>query len=107
MTRSILLFLFFFQTFFPSAISQKLRKLIKEIIAELQTDIGYLTNDKLEGRRSGTPARRLHQIISLLLFRKRVSNRLVTAEPGGSSLKFMMAGISAGHALRLTTRCSA
>ena len=54
MTRSILLFLIFSQSFFPFAISQKLRKADKEIIAELQTDIGYLSNDKLEGRRSGT-----------------------------------------------------
>ena len=55
MTRSILLFLIFFQSFFPFAISQKLRKADKEIIVELQSDIGYLSNDKLEGRRSGTP----------------------------------------------------
>jgi aminopeptidase YwaD len=54
MTRSILLFLIFFQAFSPFAISQKLRKADKEIIAELQTDIVSLTNDKMEGRRSGT-----------------------------------------------------
>jgi aminopeptidase YwaD len=54
MTRSILLFLIFFLTFSPFAISQKLRKADKEIIAELQTDIGSLSNDKMEGRRSGT-----------------------------------------------------
>jgi aminopeptidase YwaD len=54
MTRSIFLLLIFFQAFFPIAISQKLRKADKEIISELQTDIGYLSNDKLEGRRSGT-----------------------------------------------------
>ena len=54
MTRSILLFLIFFQTFSPFAISQKLRKADKEIITELQTDIGSLSNDKMEGRRSGT-----------------------------------------------------
>jgi aminopeptidase YwaD len=54
MTRSILLSLIFFQAFSPFAISQKLRKADKEIISELQTDISYLSNDKLEGRRSGT-----------------------------------------------------
>jgi aminopeptidase YwaD len=54
MMRSILLFLIFFQAFFPFAISQKLRKGDKEIIVELQSDIGYLSNDKLEGRRSGS-----------------------------------------------------
>jgi aminopeptidase YwaD len=59
MTRSILLFLIFFHAFFPFAISQKLHKADKEIIAELQSDIGYLSNDKLEGRRSGTPGEML------------------------------------------------
>src|ERR1700681_2570845 len=59
MTRSILLFLIFFQAFFPFAISQKLHKADKEIIAELQSDISYLSNDKLEGRRSGTPGETL------------------------------------------------
>ncbi|HEY4936971.1 MAG TPA: M28 family peptidase [Puia sp.] len=59
MTRSILLFLIFFQAFFPFAISQKLRKADKEIIVDLQTDIGYLANDKLEGRRSGTSGEKL------------------------------------------------
>ncbi len=54
MTRSILLFLIFFQVLSPFANSQKLRKADKEIISELQTDIGSLTNDKMEGRRSGT-----------------------------------------------------
>jgi aminopeptidase YwaD len=55
MTRSILLSLIFFQAFFPFAISQKLHKADKEIISDLQADIGYLSGDKLEGRRSGTP----------------------------------------------------
>ncbi|HTB24383.1 MAG TPA: M20/M25/M40 family metallo-hydrolase [Puia sp.] len=54
MTRSILLFLIFFQVLSPFANSQKLRKADKEIISELQADIGSLTNDKMEGRRSGT-----------------------------------------------------
>src|SRR3984885_6994220 len=54
MIRSILLSFIFIHTFFPFAQSQKLRKADKEIIAELQTDINYLSNDKLEGRRSGT-----------------------------------------------------
>jgi aminopeptidase YwaD len=54
MTRSILLSLFFFQALSLPAISQKLRKADKEIISELQTDISYLSSDKLEGRRSGT-----------------------------------------------------
>lgn len=53
MSRSILLLLLFSQAF-SSAFSQKLKKADKEIILELQTDIGYLSNAKLEGRRSGT-----------------------------------------------------
>jgi aminopeptidase YwaD len=59
MTRSILLFLILFQVSSPFAISQKLRKADKEIISELQADIVYLSNDKLEGRRSGTPGEML------------------------------------------------
>jgi aminopeptidase YwaD len=59
MMRGILLFLIFSQAFFPSAHSQKLRKADKEIIAALQTDIGYLSNDQLEGRRSGTSGEKL------------------------------------------------
>jgi len=55
MTRGILIFLIFSHVFFLSAFSQKLRKADKAIIAELQTDITYLANEKLEGRRSGTP----------------------------------------------------
>src|ERR1700733_491060 len=54
MIRSILLSFILILTFFPFAHSQKLRKADREIIAELQTDINYLSNDKLEGRRSGT-----------------------------------------------------
>jgi aminopeptidase YwaD len=54
MTRSILLFLIFFQVLSPFANSQKLRKADKEIVAELQTDIGSLSNAKMEGRRSAT-----------------------------------------------------
>ena len=55
MTRSILLFLLLFQVLPPVANSQKLRKADKETILEIQSDIVYLSNDKLEGRRSGTP----------------------------------------------------
>lgn len=54
MTRSILLFLILSQVLSPCAISQKLRKADKEMISDLQSEIIYLSNDKLEGRRSGT-----------------------------------------------------
>jgi aminopeptidase YwaD len=53
MTRSILILLIFSQAF-SSAFSQKLKKADKELVLELQTDVGYLAGDKLEGRRSGT-----------------------------------------------------
>ena len=58
--RSILLFLIFFQVLlYHVAISQKFVRQIKKSIAELQRDISYLSNDKLEGRRSGTPGETL------------------------------------------------
>lgn len=41
------------------AIAQKLKKSDKTIIAYLQTHINYLANDKLEGRRAGTPGERM------------------------------------------------
>ena len=59
MTRSILFLIIFFNSFFPCVHSQKLRKSDKEIISGLQTEITYLSNDKLEGRRSGTPGESL------------------------------------------------
>jgi aminopeptidase YwaD len=55
MTRSILLFLIIFHALSPATYSQKLRKADKETISDIQTEIVYLSNDKLEGRRSGTP----------------------------------------------------
>ena len=54
MIRSILLFLVLSQLFVTRLHSQKLRKADKAIISELQADISYLSNVKLEGRRSGT-----------------------------------------------------
>ena len=41
------------------ATAQKLKKADKIIIADLQTHINYLTNDKLEGRRTGTNGEKL------------------------------------------------
>jgi hypothetical protein len=54
MIRSILFSLVFIHTFLPFAYPQKLRKADREVVAELQADINYLSDDKLEGRRSGT-----------------------------------------------------
>jgi aminopeptidase YwaD len=70
MTRSFLLFFIFIQAFIPLVHSQKLRKADKEIIAGLQTDIGFLSNDKLEGRRSGTAGETLASDYIITAFAK-------------------------------------
>jgi aminopeptidase YwaD len=46
-------------TFSSSAYSQKLKKGDKIILSNLETHIHYLADDKLEGRRSGTPGEKL------------------------------------------------
>ncbi len=51
MNRLLLILLFFAQT----AIAQKLKKADKTTLAALQTHIGFLADDKLQGRRTGTP----------------------------------------------------
>jgi len=68
--RSILFSLCFLQIFLPSAISQKLRKADREIVNELQSDIGFLSNDKLEGRRSGTSGETLASDYIIAAFTK-------------------------------------
>ena len=50
------IFLFFI---FTDASGQKLKKADKEIIANLQKHIDFLSNDKLEGRRTGTAGEKL------------------------------------------------
>ncbi|MEP6675004.1 MAG: M28 family peptidase [Ferruginibacter sp.] len=42
-----------------SVTAQKLKKADKIIVTDLQTNIGYLADDKLEGRRTGTPGEKL------------------------------------------------
>src|SRR6195952_6052534 len=54
--KNILLFLFLFAQF---ASAQKLKKRDKVIIDSLQSEIGYLASDRLEGRRTGTPGEKL------------------------------------------------
>src|SRR5262245_14825893 len=54
-TRILFLFLFFFTT----AFSQKLKKSDKAVIASLQRHIAFLADDKLEGRRAGTPGEKM------------------------------------------------
>jgi hypothetical protein len=44
---------------FQFAVAQKLKKADKVILAGLQTHIGYLADDKLEGRRTGTNGEKL------------------------------------------------
>ena len=41
------------------AVAQKLKKADKLILTNLQTHIGYLADDKLEGRRTGTAGEKL------------------------------------------------
>jgi aminopeptidase YwaD len=45
--------------FIQPVLSQKLKKTDKVILADLQTHIRYLADDKLEGRRTGTPGEKL------------------------------------------------
>ena len=39
--------------------AQKLKKKDKVILANLESEISYLADDKLEGRRAGTPGEKL------------------------------------------------
>ncbi len=95
MTRSILQFLIFFQVLSPFANSQKLRKADKEIISELQTDIGSLSNDKMEGRRSGTSGEAMaSEYIIGGFYKSRAQTIWEIAELIFNDLKFTMAGIS-------------
>ena len=59
MTRSLFLFLLFLNASIPYAHSQKLRKADRQMMTEIQTDIRYLSNDQLEGRRAGTPGEKM------------------------------------------------
>ena len=45
--------------FCQSASSQRLKKADKEVIENLRSEITFLANDKLEGRRTGTPGEKL------------------------------------------------
>ncbi len=54
--KNALLFLLLFTQL---ASAQKLKKSDKIIINNLQTEIGYLASDRLEGRRTGTPGEKL------------------------------------------------
>lgn len=58
MTRSFFLLLLLYVSL-PRVQAQKLRKADRLMMAEIQTDIRYLSSDKLEGRRSGTAGEKL------------------------------------------------
>ncbi|MEP6596226.1 MAG: M28 family peptidase, partial [Ginsengibacter sp.] len=55
MKKFLLLFLFYCQV----ASAQKVKKSDKEIIENLKSEIGFLSGDRLEGRRTGTPGEKL------------------------------------------------
>lgn len=60
--RLLLILLFFSVSFLGYSQKKKtpkLKKAEREIVANLQTHIGYLADDKLEGRRTGTPGEKL------------------------------------------------
>ncbi|MDP4131786.1 MAG: M20/M25/M40 family metallo-hydrolase [Bacteroidota bacterium] len=59
MTRSFFLFLPFLFASLPHVHAQKLRKADRQMLTEIQTDIQYLSGNKLEGRRAGTPGEKL------------------------------------------------
>ena len=57
--RCILLACLAFCTCLPSALTQKLKKTDKVILSNLEAEIHYLADDKLEGRRVGTNGEKL------------------------------------------------
>jgi aminopeptidase YwaD len=59
MMRCILLACLALSTCLPSALSQKIKKADKAILDNLEGEIHYLADDKLEGRRSGTNGEKL------------------------------------------------
>jgi hypothetical protein len=59
MMRSFFLLLSLCCTLLPATQAQKLRRADRQLAAELQTDIRYLSNDRLEGRRAGTAGEQL------------------------------------------------
>ena len=59
MTGRLLLTFFMLLAFLSPSLSQKLKKADKVVIANLETEIHYLADDKLEGRRAGSPGEKL------------------------------------------------
>jgi aminopeptidase YwaD len=70
MIRCILVGLFGLSAFLPSAISQKLKKADKITLANLEDEVRYLADDKLEGRRAGSAGEKLASDYIIAAFQK-------------------------------------
>jgi aminopeptidase YwaD len=70
MTGRFLLTLSALLAFSSFSLSQKLKKADKAIIANLETEIHYLADDKLEGRRAGSPGEKLASDFIIAEFQK-------------------------------------
>jgi aminopeptidase YwaD len=70
MLRRIFLTVLIGSSFLFSGFAQKLKKSDKVTLANLQTEIAYLADDKLEGRRTGTPGEKLASDFIVSAFEK-------------------------------------
>ncbi|HTQ27597.1 MAG TPA: M20/M25/M40 family metallo-hydrolase [Puia sp.] len=70
MIRRILVALFSLSAFLPAAFPQKLKKADKVTLGNLQDEIHYLSDDKLEGRRAGSPGEKLASDYIIAAFQK-------------------------------------
>lgn len=78
--------------------SQKLKKEDKILLTNLQTHIGYLANDKLEGRRTGTEGERLAALYISGLF------QAAGLEPKGTDRYYQPFEVAEGRFINPTTR---
>jgi len=75
-----------------SALTQKLKKTDKVILSDLEAEIHYLADDKLEGRRVGTNGEKLAGDFIIGEFEKnKFTTERVKISDGCSLLIFMMA----------------
>ena len=70
MIRCILTAMLAFLSIFPSAISQNLKKADKVTLGNLQDEVRFLADDKLEGRRAGTAGEKLASDYIISAFQK-------------------------------------
>ena len=80
--------------------SQKLKKSDQPILANLQTHIQYLADDKLEGRRTGTPG----ELIAMNYIADQF--KLIGLQPRGSEGYFQSFDINEGKQINSTTHFS-